>query len=55
MAIHYPKENDFDKDTLIKWIKDLSRGKGGQNAKRTNYSTVVNDQSIYEFFLEETL
>ena len=54
VAFPYPRENDFDKDTIVTWIKDLSRGKA-KSAKVTDYSTVVNDQTIYEFFLEETL
>ena len=39
LAFSYPRENDFYKDSLIKWIKDISRGKAASSAKYNNYST----------------
>ena len=55
LAFTYPQGGDIDKESLVKWIKDVSRGKAQNSAKVTDFSTQVNDKTIYEFFLDETL
>jgi len=53
-AFAYPRHYGFDRETVEKWIKDLSRGKAGGHSKQT-YSAQESDQTIYQYFLDETI
>ena len=50
----YPRENEFDRESIEKWIKDLSRGKVESSSKKM-FSSQENDETIAGYFLPDTL